>query len=364
MVNLLFISNDKRINGLTAYLQPLLKTAINSTADFDQGLKDVFDKRPDLVFIQRKIGGVSGDAVAQHIKELLGGKRPKIILLQDDSENGPVGSCYDDSVGFILQEPELYREFQKYLEKYPDLPWRDHQPAVAEPAEPEPAASDTLSGSAQSPPKKATEQVRQKQSPPPPMPRDTVRARPSKVEPEEEDPVFGDIPFVYTPAKKCRWKVIAYTIAALIVGASIWGAFSFFSGKPVLPGAPKLSPSAAQGGGLHLPAVIVANRADAAFAADNPGWQRFPGERIDFRVYRENQHIKVLQAIVHGEPVADEFLNAFLLDFFGSSECAISSTATREGYLVQKGTASNDSEIIIYRQDKTNLIKGFVISVS
>lgn len=357
MVNLLFISNDKRINGLIAYLQPLLKTAINSTADFDQGLKDVFDKRPDLVFIQRTIGGVSGDAVAQHIKELLRGKRPKIILLQDDGENAPLNSCYDDSVGFVLQEPELYRAFHKYLEKYPDLPWRDQQP-IAETSEVAPVPPVALAVTGQSTPKNTAEPARQKSSP---RKTPVSTGKVPKPQPEEDDPLFGDIPFVYTPAKKCRWKVLASIAAALIIGASIWGALSHFSGA--LPGARALQPGTARTAEPHLPAVIVANKADAAFEVGNPGWQRFCGERMDFRVYRQDRKIKVIQAVVHGEPVGNEFLSSFLLDLFGSSDCAIASTENREGYAVQKGTAAHGREIIIYRQVKTNLIKGFVISL-
>ena len=361
MVNLLFISNDTRINGLIAYLQPLLRSAINSTADFDLGLKDVFDKRPDLVFIQRKIGGVSGDAVAQHIKELLRGKRPKIILLQDDSENAPVSSCYDDSVGFILQEPELYRAFQKYLEKFPEMPWRENLTAAPESIDAEPAAPDAAGPAVSPATRKPAEPVKKK---PPQAPLGKPAPAPPKYsvpEEDEDDAVFGDIPFVYTPAKRCRWKVVGSIAAALILGVSIWGAFFWYSGGS--------KPSAHPGSGsergvdlLHLPAVILASKADSDFSAHNPGWQKFVGERVEFRVYSEKETMKVIQAIVHGQAVGDEFMNAFLLDMFGSSDCSIASTAAKEGDLVQKGTAPHGSEIIIYRQEKTNLIKGFVIS--
>ena len=352
MVNLLFISNDTRINGLIAFLQPLLRSAINSTADFDQGLKDVFDKRPDLVFIQRKIGGVSGDAVAQHIKELLRGKRPKIILLQDNSENTPVSSCYDDSVGFILQEPELYRSFQKYLGKFPEMPWRENLPADPQGVDAEPAASDTAGPAAPPPTRKPAEPVKKKSSQAPLA---------SPAVPDEDDAVFGDIPFVYTPAKRCRWKIIGSIAAALILSVSILGGFFWFSGGST-PLADPGSGSKRGGDSLHLPAVILVNKADSAFSAQNPGWQKFVGERVEFRVFREKEKVKVIQAIVHGQAVGDEFMNAFLLDMFGSSDCSTASTDAKEGYLVQKGTAPHGSEIIIYRQEKTKLIKGFVIS--
>jgi len=360
MVNILFISNDTRINGLISYLQPLLRSAINSTADFDQGLKDVFDKRPDLVFIQRKIGGVSGDTVAQHIKELLRGKRPKIILLQDDSENTPVNSCYDDSVGFLLQEPELYRAFQKFLEKFPEMPWRENLTAAPEGVDAEPAAPDTAGPAVRPNAKKSGEPVKKKPSQLP-LAKPAPALQKHSVPDEDEDAVFGDIPFVYTPAKRCRWKIIGSIAAALILGVSIFGSFFWYSGESKSL-ADSVSDSERGVDSLHLPAVIVANRADGAFSANNPGWQKFVGERVEFRVFRENEKVRVIQAIVHGQAVGNEFMNAFLLDLFGSSDCSIASTAAKEGYLVQKGTAPHGSEIIIYRQEKTNLIKGFVIS--
>jgi flagellar FliL protein len=86
MLNLLFISDSPKIDYIKNDLQPSLKVIIDVVTDFDNGLKDVFDKRPTTVCIQDQIGGVTGESVARHIQMLLGYSAPTFILLH--SGNG------------------------------------------------------------------------------------------------------------------------------------------------------------------------------------------------------------------------------------------------------------------------------------
>ena len=83
MLNLLFISNSPRVHPVQEILQPLIKAKIDVVADFDHGLKDVFEKRPATVIIQEQIAGVTGESVARHIQLLLGNGAPKFILLHE-----------------------------------------------------------------------------------------------------------------------------------------------------------------------------------------------------------------------------------------------------------------------------------------
>lgn len=81
MLNLLFISDSPRAEYIKSALQPVLKVIIDVVTDFDNGLKDVFEKRPSTVCIQDQIGGVTGESVARHIQMLLGDSAPTFILL-------------------------------------------------------------------------------------------------------------------------------------------------------------------------------------------------------------------------------------------------------------------------------------------
>lgn len=81
MLNLLFISDNPKVEYVKGVLQPVLKVIIDVVTDFDHGLKDVFEKRPATVCIQDQIGGVTGESVARHIQMLLGTSAPNFILL-------------------------------------------------------------------------------------------------------------------------------------------------------------------------------------------------------------------------------------------------------------------------------------------
>jgi hypothetical protein len=83
MLNLLFISDNPKAEYIKSTLQPLLKVIIDIVADFDHGLKEVFEKRPATVCIQDQIGGVTGESVARHIQMLLGNSAPTFFLLHN-----------------------------------------------------------------------------------------------------------------------------------------------------------------------------------------------------------------------------------------------------------------------------------------
>ena len=83
MINLLFISNSPHAELLKIHFQQILKMRIEVVEDFDQGLKDVFEKRPAVVCIQEQIGGVAGESVARHIQLLLGKSASYFILMHD-----------------------------------------------------------------------------------------------------------------------------------------------------------------------------------------------------------------------------------------------------------------------------------------
>src|SRR6266568_974863 len=126
MKNILVISSDPRADALIGRFQPLLKVQIGSVADFDHGLKEVFDKRPAVVFIQSEISGIAGDAVAKHIKGLLRDDSPKLVLLRDAPER-PTASrnTFDESIDLFMPEEDLSRVFRAQLEKIPSLQWRE-----------------------------------------------------------------------------------------------------------------------------------------------------------------------------------------------------------------------------------------------
>ncbi|MBT1075162.1 hypothetical protein [Geobacter grbiciae] len=123
MITILFISDDTRVPDLIARVQSQLKARMRLATDFDQGLKEVFDNRPSAVFIQGDISGISGETVARHIKTLLRGDAPRIVLIHTAPlPTQGVKKWFDDAVDFSLPQAELADQFKlRLMEIAPDL---------------------------------------------------------------------------------------------------------------------------------------------------------------------------------------------------------------------------------------------------
>jgi flagellar FliL protein len=108
MVNLLFITSNSKINGIIEALQPFFKVKIDLVADFDFGLKDVFEKRPATVFIQDQIAGVTGESVARHIQMLLGSGSPSFIFMHDGSTKAkPINGLFEHLIDLSQPNPKI-----------------------------------------------------------------------------------------------------------------------------------------------------------------------------------------------------------------------------------------------------------------
>lgn len=106
MVSLLFIANSPAVDGVKSALQKLLKVRIDGVADFDHGLKDVFEKRPSIVCIQEQIQGVTGESVARHIQMLLGASAPAFIVVHETgSRIKPIKGLFEYLID-LNQPPE------------------------------------------------------------------------------------------------------------------------------------------------------------------------------------------------------------------------------------------------------------------
>lgn len=110
MLNLLFITDSPKVENIKTVLQPKLKVIIDVVSDFDQGLKNVFEKRPATVCIQDQISGVTGESVARHIQMLLGNSAPTFILLNSGSGNAKVVKGLYEHLVDLSQSSETVAE--------------------------------------------------------------------------------------------------------------------------------------------------------------------------------------------------------------------------------------------------------------
>ena len=134
MNSVIIISNDPRIVSVKDAIQPLLLAKIGIVPDFDTGLKEVFEKRPLVVFIQDKIAGVKGETVTRHIKSLLQANSPQFINLDLAAEPG-MSRDSRHGINLNLPDVELIAVFIKHLEAISSIRWKE---ALAKPEEPGP----------------------------------------------------------------------------------------------------------------------------------------------------------------------------------------------------------------------------------
>lgn len=126
MINLLFITNNSRAELVCSHFQQQLKVRIDLVADFDQGLKAVFEQRPSVVCIQEQIASVTGESVARHIQMLLGADAPAFVLLHEGASKAkPVPRLFEHLVD--LSDPfeqvsnNLCQALQQLLANYREL---------------------------------------------------------------------------------------------------------------------------------------------------------------------------------------------------------------------------------------------------
>ena len=124
MVNLLFITNSPKIDAVLLALQPCLKVRIDIVADFDFGLKDVFEKRPATVFIQDHIAGVTGESVARHIQMLLGSGAPSFIFMHEGSSKAKlIKGLFEYLIDLSQADSKIVADIQATLKSLLGTQW-------------------------------------------------------------------------------------------------------------------------------------------------------------------------------------------------------------------------------------------------
>jgi hypothetical protein len=127
--------------------------------------------------------------------------------------------------------------------------------------------------------------------------------------------------------------------------------------KPVPPTVPQpvVTPS--------LPTFIPKDGYDSSYALKNSGWERYAGERAEFRVFSVSGRIQAVQVLAINEvPISESLIKSVLLEFAGSPEYQITSRKTKAGVRVESGKIQNKGEVMIYRKNGT--VKAFVVSVN
>jgi flagellar FliL protein len=116
---------------------------------------------------------------------------------------------------------------------------------------------------------------------------------------------------------------------------------------------PQLSP---------LPTFIPQSGIDGSYSSKNPGWERYLGSTIEYRLFRTDGKIKAVQVLAKpGYEITGTLLKTILKEMTGSAEYNVSTRENKSGLEVVRATAHNSAELLIYRK-KTG-IQAFVVSL-
>lgn len=400
MLNIFIISNDTRIEKLVEFFQPFFKTKIRRAGDFDQGLQEVFENRPSVVFIQSSIGSVSGETIARHIKSLLGTASPRIVFLGEEGEKAArKASWWDNWIGVGDSEQKLREDFCKILHDYFPADWSEISREMEKPGQPPPepgtgfevfrfqedeeaparpgrAASSHATPAQSAAPELSVERsdgthpgqehlAQDEELPFEVFPADTAH-------PRESRPTLG------FPHRKKRTSLIVPLGLPLLALLAIAGAWLFIRNRADMRPPEQTVTSPAAGAGQRqiasphpsppaasptLPSFIRREWLDAAYSASHAGWERYLAPDLDIRLFRENGALKALQIIARDNGrITDGHLASILGEFGLRRPPTAAAVENKDGVLIERTLLAEKTELVVYRSGEDKRIQACVLA--
>jgi flagellar FliL protein len=401
MLHIFIISNDVRVEKLIEFFQPFFKTKIRRASDFDQGLQEVFENRPSVVFIQSSIGSVSGETIARHIKSLLGSGSPRIVFMGEDGERAArKAAWWDNWICITDSEQKLRENFSRILNDYYPADWNEisremEKPAplqagpgvgidifripedVVTPAEPGDTQPSETAPAQVVPTKIAAEESEEAPPGKDLHPADTDL--PFEIFPDDSTPYHGSPLIPEFPQRKKRTSILVLLGLPLLFLLSIAGGWFYFRSKPDIhpptqtvtnPSTspaprhePSPPPSAPANTARTAPSFIKKEWQDSAYSASHPGWERYLAPDYDIRLFRENAVINALQIIARENGlIPAAYLTSILGEFGLQRPHSVGSVERKDGLLVEKTMLAEKTELVVYKSEGDGQIRAFVLA--
>ncbi len=410
MVNIVLLANQDRLIRLFHSPGVLNTGKVHVAKGVEEAFSAISAKGHNLVFIQERLGEMSGELLAYRVGSELKGKKARIVLLGDPeafSVTGkkPFQAVLDTALNDkelsaaileILSDPAARRKRKKVSHKNKVTPQTaERKPVQADP----PPLGETIDdiveirGQSSSP---ATHSLRQEAAPSPVLPKSSFQAKldsaldgangakepPRRVVPllPPEPSTTGPIRVTWgKPTLLARIRDRFFRPKVLLVLAPVFaGLISLFfflvyhQQKPVAPGTS--SPTAGTEGKMaarpflsmpgSVPSFLPRMSADPDYGKANPGWDRYRDSSTEYRLYREKGVIRAFQIIDRsGQGVSPGLLTSALTEICGSQQYVIETTERKKTYLVEKGRVINGDGIIIYRKEPERSVKAFVLDL-
>lgn len=361
MITVLFIASSARSAQISTHLQAVLDARIEFVDDIDLGLKLVFDKRPQVVCIEDEIAGVSGESVAQHIRLLLGGAAPGIILLHDSSIGGNQSETFSAVID-ITQPPGLLSDavleaLQSLLKEHWHLVWNVSKADSQKMSVECPQTGDNTYVDAES---KASAAVNR-------LPgtqelltqRDDVSissADAGRSLQESAVSVTEELLQAFENNYQSSWGSSKMLRGVLVLGVlaivvSIWAWYTTGKNSDIQ------TPAASSGGTDKQQAAIItlsfipatANQ-DTAFSRQQPGWSRYIGGGREYRVFRSDGSVKAVQVIALEPPsLQARELSAVLIELLGTVQYRTTRIEQKGELTLEHAVGGQGAELLLYK---------------
>lgn len=386
MLNIFFISNDVRVARLIEYFQPRFKSKIRWADNFDHGLKEVFENRPALVFIQNSIHSVSGETVARHIKSLLGSASPKIVYLDETGPKLRKNAAWCDE---WMRMPDSQLQFQDEFADlvarlYPDDWEEDINNAAGDLSN---AASAVIAGAGGGEPERrlphAADRALREEAGQPVQPelvpvtvngpdgQGNVSVAPA-TDPEAAFPAAGA-----ERRRRGRGRLGKALLLLVLAGAVAGLVYVLLmrENRVSLPSAPGTEtaqtarPADEAGRELlrrkvreGLPSFIRSEWRDPAYSSRHPGWERYVSAEAEFRLFRNGGMMKALQIVApEGRSLSEPYLASVFRALGYPVPARAGKALPKDGFLMEQGVLEGSAETVIYRESDGRTVRAFVM---
>jgi len=113
----------------------------------------------------------------------------------------------------------------------------------------------------------------------------------------------------------------------------------------------------------RLPNFIPRENVDKAYSEANPGWEKYISPDVEYRVYRNKDHIKAIQIIaLGGVNISNALHKSILKQLLKNAHFEIESSETKEGYKVERGHIAENLKVVYYRDEKGNRLRALVLT--
>lgn len=413
MLNIVLLASQERLLRLFKNSEVLNAGTVRVAKCLEEALSAISSRERNLLFIQERIGEMSGELLAYRLAAQLKGKKSQIVLFGKPDAipatgRKPFHAVLDTrlsdqeltaAVMEMLAAPMARSGRKKTLQKKKSTSQTQEKkstetfsPVFAEKVDDVVAISGKSSPARDDAGSRQTSMAGQsaKASFQDNLDRAMGGADEAPVVPRRSiplvppEPSTGPIRVMWgkpTLQSRIRERMprprVLVFLALVIAGGTALVLFLLLHERQTAgPGAvPTASPStsSAEGKGANrpfldmpggLPSFLSRMTEDPGYGKANPGWERYRDTSTEYRVFREKATIRAFQVIDRsGQGISPGLLGGVLLETAGSSRYVIETTEQKGSFSIEKGRVENGDGIIIYRKEPEGSVKGFVLEL-